>query len=93
MINQWNVTSLDFVVGSLVAYDTTSAQLYSRTPPPSHPLAVRTRASFLTFADTDIVIGSGNGPPVALVSASTTSGQLEHYSYFQTNQPSGLFCL
>lgn len=41
------------------------------------------------------VSGTGESPPVALLSASTVSGQLEHATYFSGRevQPSGLFCL
>lgn len=66
VISKWNSTALVFVVGSLSAFDSASAQFYS-------------------------VMGSGGGPPVALVTVSAKSGKVENAAYFNTAQPAGLF--
>ncbi|ELR24693.1 uncharacterized protein ACA1_173210 [Acanthamoeba castellanii str. Neff] len=65
--SKWNSTSLEFVVGSLSAFDSESAQFYS-------------------------LVGSGGGPPVALVTVSAKSGEVENAVYFRNRaQPAGLF--
>jgi hypothetical protein len=100
VISKWNSTSLEFVVGSLSAFDSESAQFYSRTLCYHLYLFIYIYlfvyyhfyqfVNFMLFCCA--VVGSGGGPPVALVTVSAKSGEVENAVYFRNRaQPAGLF--